>query len=222
MVGEATWLRENAGEPVSDVDIVRSQTLKGTLIPQETSHVVLARAGASQGKMSLDVLMVFREWLPEEGRTSPVLSPILVCDDHMVSYEVVNLGAKSDRYALRVKTEGFGNGPHPVVNSLYLWAEPPHGWWELRQVFCEMTSFIVPEWGDARWSMDRVQYCDRGRALKDIVLTTHVEKWHGHPDWDLWANGKHTPGYYKVLDGTRVSVFRWNGDHYVGKMNVGK
>jgi len=224
LVAEGTWWRKCAwcsnGDDISiaQVKVVRSERLEKTLMPATTAHLVQVHVEGTWWKTSADVLVVLVPEFVQDDPGCRILRPAFVLNAYRLSYRIVNLGSRRNRYALMIRTEVGGNGEHPTGTSLYMGDDDG---WGLHEVFQATTSMQHVPWGGPTWDQKALEFRDRGRALKDIVVTAHVERWHGHPDWNR-EDSSSTPGYYKELDEDRVSVFRWNGDHYEGKMNVGE
>lgn len=217
LIAEATWWRERSwtsnmpGMHIEKLRMVRRQKLGHMLTPDYDAELLMAHVTAAFWKHDADVLMVFL--------TNEFCEPVLTTTGSELSYQVVNVGTKADTYALVVRDKwSVSTGPNATTMTVYVYRKSAY---QLREVFHEDTTYGHPPWGEAVWDEKSVRFRDGGRYLKDIVINAHVHRWHGHPDFGR-NDYNATPGYYKDIDEDRVSVFRWDGERYVGRMNVGK
>lgn len=221
VVAEGEWWRKDGWRSnqddvhINDIKIVSTKTLDKTVVPGKTVRLIVAHVEASFWRLDADIVMALEPQYTDEERREDLFaySPLLVCHAEKASCRVVNLGTRQPRYALMVQDNWEVNGASGTQTRIYVYRAPDLGYDGLFEVFGDVTEHWHDPWEKSpTWTQSRVSFRESRRALKDIAVTTHVERWNGKdPD---------APDYRKVLDEERTSVFRWNGERYVGRMNV--
>jgi len=225
VIAEGTWWREGAWRSnhrdlhIKDIEITHRKVLEAALIPGQTATLVVADVEASWWKTSCEVLMVFG---PLSYGTR---EPLLVFDGGYagagLDYEVIDLSTEDTRPALVVRDNWHAMSVSGTYTHVFVHVPRKYrGRPELREVFSEQTEYWHPAWGDAMWTDTKIEFRDGGREMKDIAITAHVEKWHGNPDWSKPKHEHENPDYYQTIDEERTWVFTWDGERYVGKIDV--
>lgn len=231
LIAEGTWWREVAwrgsggDERITAIRIISDDTVKDTLVFGKTARIVVVEVESASPPNSCKVLMVLAPTEPLSTGAGPWEAMLTVAgafDYASLDYEVVDLGTERPRYAL-VITDCLGAMcMEAIFSSVYLYEDRgfPHRP-ELRRVFHEMTQMYGPEWGAGRWHETEIEFVDGDRELKDIAVSTRVERWHGKPDWHSDDAFAETEDYFKDLDERRTATFTWNGCCYEGEIPVG-
>jgi len=209
---------------IESIDLVEQRQEHDTLVPGQTVHLILAHVDDGWWKLSTDYVMVLQPTYLGSTDTEPYAYETLLVakgawGGRETRYEVMDLGVDAPRFALVVRVLTQAMCLEEWETSVYLNDDQPRHR-QMREVFGEMTHDWHPEWGDARYTDSEVTFRDCDRKLKDIVISAHVEKWHGRPDASAEDWRAETEDYYKVIDERRTWVFRWDGERYVGEIDL--
>jgi len=214
------WASNHDDVHISDVDISAVDRDDNRLVPQKTVFIVLAKVRTSWWKLDSDVLMLMKPVYTFEHTREDLFAwqPLVVYDGEDLTWEVVNLGTGEAHHALMVQEHPMWNGGQATVTHIYLHTgDPDYGL--VREVFREVTSYRHVPWGGAMWSDTEITFRDHEAEMKEIVVNTHVEKWHGDPivfEDDPAAEEE----YYKILDERQEWFWTWDGEAYRGAVEL--
>jgi hypothetical protein len=231
-VAGATWWQHysylgpwDSAPRIEEIEIFATGTARerAILVPGSDVRIIGAHVTAHWWKYDCDVVMVLAPIEIREREDERLIGwdPLLTLHGGLngqgTDHSVIDIGAETLTAALMFQDHTAGNSLQQTVTAIYLW-NSDHGIFAC--VFDETTLRDHSAWGDATWTDTEIELRDSGREMKDIVITAHVEKWHGHPDWSKPKHEGDNPDYYQTIDEDRTWVFTWDGDRYAGEIDV--